>query len=163
MFFFTHWWPCRPKPAIQDYTVCLKNIATFSIARALPLLSVVSIELKVLRIGISNERKKTGRVSAFCKILPFDFGQEQKWTTDLCQWFNPKKFVLFKNTNIQSIYCCKIIAELWRARRACWAPWVSKSTHPRKFGNHVTVHRPPARCPPVRPHHRATNVQSHTF
>ena len=32
-----------------------------------------------------------------------------------------------------------LIAELWRA------PWVSKSTHPRKFGNHVTVHRPPAR------------------
>ena len=29
------------------------------------------------------------------------------------------------------------------------APWVSKSTHPGKFGNHVTVHRPPAR-PPVR-------------
>ena len=21
------------------------------------------------------------------------------------------------------------------------APWISKSTHPRKFGNHVTVHR----------------------
>ena len=38
-----------------------------------------------------------------------------------------------------------IIAELWRAKRACGAPWVSKSTHPRKFGNHVTVHRPPAR------------------
>ena len=38
------------------------------------------------------------------------------------------------------------IAELWRAKRACGAPWVSKSTHPRKFGNHVTVHRPqPAR------------------
>ena len=30
--------------------------------------------------------------------------------------------------------------------RACGAPWVSKSTHPRKFGNHVTVHRPPV-CP----------------
>ena len=31
------------------------------------------------------------------------------------------------------------------------APWVSKSTHPRKFGNHVTVHRPlPAR--PSAPH-----------
>ena len=29
--------------------------------------------------------------------------------------------------------------------RACGAPWVSKSTHPRKFGYHVTVHRPPAR------------------
>ena len=38
-----------------------------------------------------------------------------------------------------------IIAELWRAKRACGAPWVSKSTHPRKFGNHVTVHRSPAR------------------
>ena len=25
------------------------------------------------------------------------------------------------------------------------APWVSKSTHPRKFGNHVTVHRPSVR------------------
>ena len=36
-------------------------------------------------------------------------------------------------------------AELWRAKRACGAPRVSKSTHPRKFGNHVTVHRPPAR------------------
>ena len=61
-----------------------------------------------------------------------------------------------------------IIAELWRAKRACGAPWVSKSTHPRKFGNHVTVHRPPARpLPvrplPVRPHHRHTNVYSHTF
>ena len=38
-----------------------------------------------------------------------------------------------------------IIAELWRAKRACGAPWVSKSTHPRIFGNQVTVHRPPAR------------------
>ena len=40
------------------------------------------------------------------------------------------------------------------------APLLSiKSTHPRKFGNHVTVHRPPT----VRPHHRTTNVYSHTF
>ena len=39
-----------------------------------------------------------------------------------------------------------LVAELWRAKRACGAPWVSKSNHPRKFGNHVTVHRPqPAR------------------
>ena len=30
-------------------------------------------------------------------------------------------------------------------KRACGAPWVSKSTHPRTFGNHVTVHRPPSR------------------
>ena len=40
-----------------------------------------------------------------------------------------------------------MIAELWRAKRACEAPWVSKFTHPRKFGNHVTVHRPPAARP----------------
>ena len=26
------------------------------------------------------------------------------------------------------------------AKRACGASWVSKSTHPRKFGNDVTVH-----------------------
>ena len=30
------------------------------------------------------------------------------------------------------------LAELWRAKRACRAPWVSKSTQPGKFGNHVT-------------------------
>ena len=40
-----------------------------------------------------------------------------------------------------------MIAELWRA---CGAPCVSKSTHPRKFGNFLTVHRPPA-LPPSRP------------
>ena len=28
-----------------------------------------------------------------------------------------------------------------REARASGAPWVSKSTNPRKFGNHVTVHR----------------------
>ena len=40
----------------------------------------------------------------------------------------------------------QILAELWRAKRACGAPWVSKSTNPRKFRKHVTVHRPqPAR------------------
>ena len=39
------------------------------------------------------------------------------------------------------------IAELWHAKRACGALSVSKSTHPRKFGNHVTVHRPPAAHP----------------
>ena len=31
------------------------------------------------------------------------------------------------------------------AKRASGAPWVSKSTHPRKIGNHVTVHRPSVR------------------
>ena len=28
-----------------------------------------------------------------------------------------------------------------REAGASGAPWVSKSTHPRKFGNHMTVHR----------------------
>ena len=41
-----------------------------------------------------------------------------------------------------------ILAELWRAKRACGAPWVSKSTHPRKFGNHVTDR--PSNRPSVR-------------
>ena len=57
--------------------------------------------------------------------------------------------------NINFISIEKDHQELWRAKRACGAPWVSKSTHPRKLGNHVTVHRPP-----VRPHHRETNVHS---
>ena len=30
----THWRPCGPKLAVQDYTA--KDLATFSIARALP-------------------------------------------------------------------------------------------------------------------------------
>ena len=30
--------------------------------------------------------------------------------------------------------------------------WVSKSTHPRKSGNHVTVHRPPTTDRPSAPH-----------
>ena len=43
------------------------------------------------------------------------------------------------------------ISEAPHAREALYlAPWLSKSTHPRKFGNHVTV----------RPHHRKTNVYS---
>ena len=51
--------------------------------------------------------------------------------------------------NIRYLYL--MLAELWHAKRACGAPWVSKSTHPRKFGNHETVHRPPARPPAARP------------
>ena len=62
-------------------------------------------------------------------------------------------------TGIDALYVIlPFLAEPWRAKRVCGALWVSKSTHPRKFGNHVTVHRPP-----VRPHHRKTSVQSHTF
>ena len=52
-----------------------------------------------------------------------------------------------------------LIAELWRAKRACGAPWVSKSTHPRKFGNHVIVHRPQ----PARPSVRTTGIPMFTL
>ena len=48
--------------------------------------------------------------------------------------------------------CFSIFGRSFIAERASRAPWVSKSTHPRKFGNHVTVHRTT-----VRPHHRHTN------
>ena len=41
--------------------------------------------------------------------------------------------------NFRKNYDKALIAELWRAKRACGAPWVSKSTHARKFSNHVTV------------------------
>ena len=41
------------------------------------------------------------------------------------------------------------------------APQLRKSTHPRKFGNHVTDR--PSDRPTVRPHHRHTNVYSYTF
>ena len=44
-----------------------------------------------------------------------------------------------------------------RAKRASGAPWENKSSHRRKFGNHVTDR------PTDRPHHRHTNVYSHTF
>ena len=40
------------------------------------------------------------------------------------------------------------LAELSHTKRACGAPWVSKSTHPRKFGKHVTdrlSNQPPRR------------------
>ena len=57
-----------------------------------------------------------------------------------------KRAKLFKRLqNIRYLYM--MLAELWRAKRASGAPWVSKSTRPRKFGNHVAVHRPPAARP----------------
>ena len=53
------------------------------------------------------------------------------------------------------------VAELQARRfasRVRGSPWLRKSTHPRKFRNHVTVRRTT-----VRPHHRQTNVYFHTF
>ena len=50
-----------------------------------------------------------------------------------------------------------LIAGLWRAKRACGAPWVSKSTRPRKSRD---------RTPPARPSVRTTGkpvFNPHTF
>ena len=44
-----------------------------------------------------------------------------------------------------------------RAKRACGAPWVNKSTHPRKFGNHVTDR------PTDRPSVRTTGIPMFTL
>ena len=44
---------------------------------------------------------------------------------------------------ITRVMLCYSGAPRAREARVDGAPWLSKSTHPRKFGNHVTVHRPP--------------------
>ena len=56
--------------------------------------------------------------------------------------------LLAKPSSCGRVFEWTLIAELWRAKRACGAPWVSKSTHPRKFGNHVTDR--PSNWPSVR-------------
>ena len=66
----------------------------------------------------------------------------------------PWKLAFFLKTEVL------FLAELWRAKRACGAPWVSNSTHLRKFGNHETVHRPPVRAPTARPSARTTILAS---
>ena len=54
-----------------------------------------------------------------------------------------------------------IISGAPRARSV--ALYLSKYIHPRKFGNHVTIHQPLPDRPTVRPHHRETNVLSQCF
>ena len=46
-----------------------------------------------------------------------------------------------------------------RAKFACGAPWVNKSTHPRKFGNHVTDR--PSDRPTERPTDRPSAPQAY--
>ena len=93
-------------------------------------------------------------------MLPLTICEIKSWGNSNCEFLQLKTFtVLTWFTTFE----LAVVAELWRAKRPSGAPWVSKSTHPRKFGNHVTVHRPPARPLPVRLHHRHTNVYSHTF
>ena len=49
------------------------------------------------------------------------------------------------NRDTTATIISSFIAELWSAKRVCGAPWVSRSTQPRKFFNHVTVHFPSVR------------------
>ena len=63
--------------------------------------------------------------------------------------------IVRRKSGLHATICRTIIAELHA--RVGGAPLLRKSTHPRKFGNHVTDR------PTVRPHHRHTNVYSHTF
>ena len=56
---------------------------------------------------------------------------------------------IYSHTDTQYINGTPRMHEL----RACGAPYLSKSTHPRKFGNHVIVHRVT-----IHPHHRHTSV-----
>ena len=67
------------------------------------------------------------------------------WSHTLWLWFFCILVILFprwqhSNFALDNFWIymqMKFIAEL-RAKRARGAPWVNKSTHPRKFGNHVT-------------------------
>ena len=56
---------------------------------------------------------------------------------------------IYSHTDTQYINGTPRMHEL----RACGAPYLSKSTHPRKFGNHVIVRRVT-----IHPHHRHTSV-----
>ena len=56
--------------------------------------------------------------------------------------FEIKIIIVWGHNDIDTTY---LIAALHA--RVGGAPLLSKSTHPRKFGNHVTVHRPTDRCP----------------
>ena len=68
----------------------------------------------------------------------------------VCPWLVESLILTLVTFQSWSMSVNSILAELWRAKRACGAPWVSKSTHPRKFGNHVTVHRSQPARPSVR-------------
>ena len=62
---------------------------------------------------------------------------------------NKKNIIIVMIIMIRTTTAIIIIIIIIIAKRPCGAPWLSKSTHARKFGKHVTVHRPPAR-PSVR-------------
>ena len=61
----------------------------------------------------------------------------------------PQKYVLVYNKLLRTVNYSKALSRETR-QRSTVGKKMKQSTHPRKFGNHVTVHRPPAResvCP----------------
>ena len=95
-----------------------------------------------------NSRKM--QLTRFYAISAFDFGSRIELDACILLYHQERHSVSFHKKCPFNPLPKYLIAEFRRAKRACGAPWVRKSTHPRKFGNHVTVHRPPARCPSVR-------------
>ena len=93
--------------------------------------------------------------SEYIPLISRVFGPYRKLRTELffhrfmAQGRSARTINRWEKTRIRNLQYgpkkTRLIAELWRAKRACGAPWVSKSTDPRKFGNHVTVHRPSVR------------------
>ena len=104
----------------------------------------------ILVISVKTEIKGS-RTLVFSRCLT---GWERKERNEPNEFELPKN-ASFSTGNVFSLFLFQsvfslFVAELWRAKRACGVPLVSKSTHPRKFGNHVTVHRPQPARPSVR-------------
>ena len=98
-------------------------------------LTQVDSKTEFLIIGSSQQLSKVTMASikvGDCDIQPL------KHVRNLGTWFDNH---MSMNTHIGKV-CSKAFRGLYsgapRAKRACGAPWVNKSTHPRKFGNHVT-------------------------
>ena len=78
--------------------------------------------------------------------LYFDFMDKYLDGRDLqyCEMETDSAYMAIAGQSVEKGWYCKFHNSGALAREA---PWVSKSAHPRKFGNHVTVHRPPAARP----------------
>ena len=79
---------------------------------------------------------------------------KQQTKTDTRAYFKAET-LLFSDAHYK-FYSRALVREAHQ--RSTMGKKMKQSTHLRKFGNHVTVHRPPAQ-ETVRPHHRHTNVK----
>ena len=85
-------------------------------------------------------------------IYTYTFGKQKRCLFCFC-WVYSFKIL---NTDTYRYYIDSIIAELSRAKRRTMGKIMWLSTHPRNVVNHVTVCQ--SARPPVRPHHRHTNI-----